>query len=126
MSSSRNASSSSNQSSKRNLINRGIIKFHNKVCYCRHRTTIKVSESISNPNRLYYSCPNDLRCGSLNGGNQVRRRLHKFDQNHACLKNKLTYMCLKMLFTTIVGSTTIDCHINATSYVVCNTLQYKF
>lgn len=65
MSSSRGASSSSKSkpNSDKNLVNGGIFKFHNKVCYCRVRAATKISESKPNPNRLYYSCPNDPAYG---------------------------------------------------------------
>ncbi|KAK9210219.1 hypothetical protein WN944_002589 [Citrus x changshan-huyou] len=65
MSTSRNASSSSTYNRRRDLpkINGGIIKFYNIVCYCRRRVEIKVSESQTNPNKIYYTCPNDPSCG---------------------------------------------------------------
>ena len=88
MSGSRSASSSSTHpTSHRNLINGGIIKFHNKICYCQRRAAIKISESIPNPNRLYYCCPNDHGCGFFRWWEptkeevgEIRARSHLFEE----------------------------------------------
>lgn len=72
------SSSKSKPDSEKNLINGGIFKFHNKVCYCRVRAAIKISESKSNPNRLYYSCPNDPACGFFRWWTPSREEIAEF------------------------------------------------
>ncbi|KAK9230695.1 hypothetical protein WN944_023667 [Citrus x changshan-huyou] len=89
MSTSTNASSSSTHNRRRNLpkINGGIIKFYNIVCYCRTRAEIKVSESKTNPNKLYYSCHNDPSCGffrwwkpSTDEAIEIQAALQRFEE----------------------------------------------
>ncbi|TXG47750.1 hypothetical protein EZV62_027044 [Acer yangbiense] len=39
-----------------NKINGGMIKFKNRLCYCRKKAAIKISESQKNPSKLFFSC----------------------------------------------------------------------
>lgn len=40
------------------------IKFYNQICYCARRAIIKISETISNPNRIFFTCKNtNKKCG---------------------------------------------------------------
>lgn len=44
----------------------GKIKFENERCNCRRRVVVRISELAANPNRLYFTCPNEddnKKCG---------------------------------------------------------------
>lgn len=41
-------------------INGGVIKFRNEWCKCNKRAIGRISESVSNPNRLYFKCEKEV------------------------------------------------------------------
>lgn len=82
------SSSKSKPNSEKNPINKGTFKFHNKVCYCRVMVAINVSESQPNPNKLYYSCRNDLASCFFKWWKTSREGIVEFARQINLLKDK--------------------------------------
>ena len=71
MTSSSNYSSNLEATSNNDEVNKGLLQFPNKICFCG----IKSSKSTTNPKRLYYKRGKDLNGGIfLNGRHYAMQR----------------------------------------------------
>ncbi|KAL6539731.1 hypothetical protein OROHE_011502 [Orobanche hederae] len=53
------SSSSRTRETRNSRVNGEIIKFRNELCKCNKRASVRISESTSNPQKLYFKCEHE-------------------------------------------------------------------